>query len=354
MIVRTIAAGQLAGIDWTAPGKHVYAIDFGEGPAPLLGVVNAPAAGRTLLLTGGVHGDEYDGPVVLTDLLDSIDPATVHGRLIVMPVANPGGLALRQRHMTDGSDLNRSFPGRADGSLSERTAYALNEVIIPLADIVYDLHSGGIDHAIMPSVIVNRRATIAEADAAIDAALAFGAPVVIVMLQDGHAKMMDGAAELQGKVFGCAEIGSLGAITPTSLAIARNGVARLMAHCGLQAAPSDGLRRRPETKLLAAMVSDCMLRAEEDGVFVPALHLGDGVGRDGLVGRLLHLDDATRKPMTIRSKLAGEVYVIHAGGPLRRGDAIATIAQPVDESALRALTRPEEVLSFTPSGPRRA
>lgn len=342
MSALAILSADLPHLNWDAPGRQLYAIDFGSGQPSPLAVVNGVEAGPTLLLIGGVHGDEYDGPAVLTEVIRTIDPAALRGRLIVMPVANPTGLERRQRHVGDGRDLNRSFPGRHDGALSERIADVIDRILIPRADIVYDIHAGGVDNAILPSVIFNRRATVAEADAAVDSALAFAAPYAIVMEQNGHATMLDYAAERQGKVFGCVEMGSFGSITPTTLRITRTGVENILVHAGLvrSSPPAAAAGQLPATRALAAMHADCHLVAPADGLFVPALHLGDAIAAGGTIGELIDVHAPLQPPMPLVCARGGEVYVVHSGGPVRRGDLIATIAQPVSEAELRRLARP--------------
>ena len=107
------------------------------------------AAGRSprprLVITAGIHGDEYEGPRAITDLLGTLDPAALEGTVVAVPVANPPAFAAGTRTSPlDGLNLARIFPGDPDGTISQRIAYTLVERIVRGADLLVDLHSGGV------------------------------------------------------------------------------------------------------------------------------------------------------------------------------------------------------------------
>ena len=100
--------------------------------------------GPTALLTGGNHGDEYEGPIALQELAATLDPAQVTGRLIILPMMNqPAFAAGRRCSPIDGGNMNRSFPGRPDGTVTQKIAHYIATELVPLADVVLDFHSGG-------------------------------------------------------------------------------------------------------------------------------------------------------------------------------------------------------------------
>ena len=95
-----------------------------------------------LAAIAGVHGDEPDGVLALLDFSDQCDPARLHGTIVLIPVANPPAFAAHQRRSPlDGLDLNRTFPGKPDGTPSERLAYRLVHDVLTGADFVFTLHS---------------------------------------------------------------------------------------------------------------------------------------------------------------------------------------------------------------------
>ena len=95
-----------------------------------------------LVCVAGIHGDEPEGMRALMELADELDPTKLKGELVLIPVANPSAFGAGSRvSPLDGLDLNRIFPGRANGSASERLAHALFEQVLSKADFVFALHS---------------------------------------------------------------------------------------------------------------------------------------------------------------------------------------------------------------------
>ena len=114
-------------------------------------VIEGTQKGPNLLILGGVHGDEFESMAAIRRLLDHLDPAALRGRLTAIPVVNEAAYWRGQRTAEDELDLARTCPGRADGSITERTAHAVSEEI-RRADYLIDLHSGGIVMEFYPTV----------------------------------------------------------------------------------------------------------------------------------------------------------------------------------------------------------
>ena len=101
-------------------------------------------SGPTALLTGGNHGDEYEGPVALFNFAGRTRIADIQGRVIVVPAMNYPAFEVATRvSPIDGLNLNRIFPGRPDGTVTEIIADYFSRILLPLADYVLDIHSGG-------------------------------------------------------------------------------------------------------------------------------------------------------------------------------------------------------------------
>jgi predicted deacylase len=121
--------------------------DGNDATYPLV-VVAGPAPGPVVALVAGIHGDEYEGPAALRRVLDQLNPARVRGRVVVVPVAHTAAFAAGTRvSPIDGLNLARCFPGDANGTITLRLAHDLFETIACPADILVDLHSGGVRYA---------------------------------------------------------------------------------------------------------------------------------------------------------------------------------------------------------------
>src|SRR6185312_6423005 len=101
-------------------------------------------SGPTALLTGANHGDEYEGPIALFDLARTLRSEDVAGRVIILPAMNyPAFRAGTRTSPIDRGNLNRIFPGRADGGVTQKIADYIQRYLLPIADFVLDIHSGG-------------------------------------------------------------------------------------------------------------------------------------------------------------------------------------------------------------------
>ena len=115
---------------------------WGSVMIPLTVVRNG--TGPTALLTGGNHGDEYEGPIALYDLARRLKADDVTGRVIIIPGMNQPAFAAGTRTSPiDRGNMNRAFPGRPDGTVTEKIADYFQRVLLPMADVVLDFHSGG-------------------------------------------------------------------------------------------------------------------------------------------------------------------------------------------------------------------
>ncbi len=105
--------------------------------------------GPHLLITAGVHGDEFEPMAATRRLMSEIDPEALCGKVTLVPVVNESAFRLGRRTGEDGKDLARTCPGREDGSLTEQVAFALSR-LIRSADFYIDLHTGGTGLMVLP------------------------------------------------------------------------------------------------------------------------------------------------------------------------------------------------------------
>ncbi|SDV11838.1 N(2)-acetyl-L-2,4-diaminobutanoate deacetylase DoeB [Pseudomonas mucidolens] len=279
--------------------------------------------GPTALLTGGNHGDEYEGPVALSKLAQGLSAADVSGRLIIVPFMNtPAFRAGRRTSPVDQGNLNRSFPGKPDGSVTEKIADYFTRTLLPLADIVLDIHSGGRTLDFLPFAACHVLAD-KQQQAQCEAGMrAFNAPYSMRMLELDAGAMYDTAAESQGKVFVTTELGGGGSSTARSVAIAERGVRNLLVHAGIL----QGEIEYRESKLLDMPAADCFIASEHDGLLEMCRDLGDTVRQGDVIARVY---DATRSGVAAveyRAARSGLLAARHFPGLVQCGDTVAVIA----------------------------
>src|SRR5690606_5883896 len=114
------------------------------GVARLPLVLISGRAGPTALLISGSHGDEYEGQIILSRLIENLNPDDVSGRVIILPAAHPPAvIAGRRTSPFDNGNLNRSFTAHQAATLADKIALLIKAELLPIADAVVDLHSGG-------------------------------------------------------------------------------------------------------------------------------------------------------------------------------------------------------------------
>jgi predicted deacylase len=295
-----------------------------------LGVI-ARGRGPTVILAGGNHGDEYEGPIVLGELLRGLDPGRVHGRLIVLPALNlPAVEAGRRVSPLDGLNLNRSFPGDPLGSPTRQIAAFLAQELFPLADAFLDLHSGGSSLVMLPSAIVEPAADPALAARIRAAAAAFDAPMQVIIPNRGDPRTSTATAVRAGLVALGTELGGGGGVSPAALRIARQGVTNVLAHLGALEAEVQLPAPRP---LFSLAGPGAHLLAPEPGVFEPFHDLGAEVAEGQPAGRLHFLPDPRREPVTLHYGAGGVLYGRRQPGPVRAGSCCLVVAQPAEAGA---------------------
>lgn len=199
-----------ATVDFEKDGRQIGAIHiplsshddaWGVVPVPVGVIKNG--TGPTVILEGGNHGDEYEGPIALSELLRDLDPALVSGRLIIVPAINLPAVAAGHRvSPVDGLNLNRVFPGDPLGTTTRQIAAYLNDVIFPMGDAFIDLHSGGSSLDIIPSAIIEPGQTPEKHAANVRAVTAFGTSIAVVIDNRGGPDTGCGPSP-DGPVAGC-------------------------------------------------------------------------------------------------------------------------------------------------------
>src|ERR1043166_2189173 len=140
--------------------------------------------GPTVLLSGANHGDEYEGPLALFDLARSLRAEEVTGRVIILPAMNyPAFRAGTRTSPIDKGNMNRSFPGRPDGTVTAKIADYIQRQLLPLADVVLDIHSGGRTLGFLPCAAAHRLPDKAQEARCVAAMAAFDAPYSMMLLE---------------------------------------------------------------------------------------------------------------------------------------------------------------------------
>lgn len=252
--------------------------------------------GRTLWLHGQVHGDEINGMVASLRFANSLDPSTMSGNLVVTPTGNPQALdARRKRNPYDELDLDQSYPGRADGMITERVAHALFEEVRGVADVLINLHTMNPLFDSRPYCVYKTPPNDLVKEDDLLAAMAPFFPVLVCRQDVG------GKGELPGNIAGaldyqclaagiCAfmlELGAGNRYQPEHIERAEMGFRVLARSMGI-------LPGAPAAEDSAASLRNVSRRgwitADEGGLFVPRFCAGDRVPQGASLGDVIALD----------------------------------------------------------------
>jgi N-alpha-acetyl-L-2,4-diaminobutyrate deacetylase len=326
-------------IDLNRPGKQIGYFSIPQSPHDdAWGTVQVPLAvvkngtGPTVLIEAGNHGDEYEGPIALGELLREIDPAEISGRIIAIPAINIRAVEAGMRiSPVDGLNFNRCFPGDFDGTLTRQIAAYVNDCLFPVSDYFLDLHSGGSSLMILPSAIIERSPTPEGHRRNIKATLAFGAPTVVMVDNLGETRTSTAAANLQGLIVIGSEMAGGGLVGQDALAICRRGIRNVLKYAGVLKGEPD-IPSDANARVLKVPGSEGYIISDEDGVFEPLSALGSIVRKGDVAGRIHFLRSPSREPVTLYHPIDGIVFAKRQPGRVRPGNCCFVLANDYSDA----------------------
>ncbi len=295
-------------------------------PVPV--VVLRNGEGPTVLLTAGIHGDEYEGQIALRRLVHELPLPELTGRIILLPAVNaPAVRAATRCSPLDGANMNRAFPGSAAGGPTAALAGFILEHLVPLADFVLDLHSGGASGLYCDQAFLCLAEDPVLRAKGIEAAAWLGAPVTYAIPADPAYGDFDGAVLARGVPLLSSEFGGGALASPTSVGRAVAGVRRILHWAGVW---------RGDLTALGTIYSvpAGRLLAPRAGLFEPLFEAGETVVAGALAGRLFDLDEPLRPPVELRFPAGGIVVNRYRPALVPAGAILATMAEPRAPDAL--------------------
>lgn len=286
-------------------------------------LLNGQHPGPTLVVTAGIHGGEYPCVEAAARLGRTLDPAHLHGQLILLPSANPLAFSARSIYITpvDGKNLNRVFPGDPSGTFTEAWAAWLFENVIRQADLYIDMHGGDMIEALVPFVSYNITGN-AQVDAqAKKMAHAYGIRAILVRDQPGGLGGTTYAAAARvGIPALLTEAGGQGLLDEPSVVILQSGVRRVMSAFDMYPSITDP-GEAPEV-----FTGWNWLTSNADGLFYPAVHVGEHVEKGQALGHIADIFGTTLQ--TLEAPVSGEILFLVTSLAMNTGDPLMAIAYP--------------------------
>jgi len=294
-----------------------------EGTRIPVSVVHGARPGPVLALVAGTHGYEYTSIVALPRVRARLDPARMSGSVILVHMANPPSFYGRRIYVgPDGKNLNRTYPGRRDGTLSERIAEAITREVVARATHLADMHCGDGNESLRPYSYWMVSGNEAVDQGSKEMALAFGLQHIVIDRQRpvDPAKSVYTAttAILRGKPAITTESGGMGLTDHASVAAQETGAMSLLAHLKiLEGAPS--ARAANPVWINRSEV----IRTPATGVWHPNVEKMQSVAAGTLLGRVT--DPFGKTLHEARAPFAGEILYVVATPPVSEGEPLAMV-----------------------------
>jgi len=298
-----------------------------EGTSLPISVIHGAKPGPVLGLVAGVHGQEYTPVLALQRLRASIDPKTLSGTVIMVHVANMPSYLARTIYYSpvDGKNLNRVFPGKPDGTISERIADVITREVISRSTHVVDLHCGDGNESLRPYLywITTGGEKVAEAGRRM--ALAFGMDHIVVDRErptdPANSVYLSNTAITRGKPALTIESGGMGEIHSDDIARIERGVWGLMKHLKMTAAGPD-----PVTAPVILERSE-VVRSNFTGIFYPLVEKGQTVAAGAVIGRVTDFHGTVLEE--IKAPFAGEILYIVGTPAMNKGEPVGYVGTTV-------------------------
>jgi len=286
-------------------------------------ILHGTTPGPTLALVAGVHGMEYIPILGLQRLRASIDPTTLRGTILMVHVANMPSFLGRTIYYSpvDGKNLNRCYPGKSDGTVSERIAFAITSQPIEQCDYLLDLHSGDGNESLRPYVYWITTGPAEVADMGRKMALASGFDHVIVdrgrPTDPAASVYLSNTAILRGKPALTVESGYLAVTDEASIARIERAVAGWLKLLGMRSEGPD-----PVQQPIMIERSE-VLTSKKTGIWYPMVERGHTVAQGTVIGRVTDFFGKTLEE--IRAPFAGEILYVVGTPAMNAGEPVAFV-----------------------------
>jgi len=288
--------------------------------------ITGRSPGPHLLITGGVHGDEFEPMAAVRRLMAEIDESRLHGEVTLVPVVNEPAFRRGQRTAEDGLDLARTCPGRADGTITEQIAFALSE-LIRSAELYIDLHTGGTRLTVLPLSGYSLHKDAAVLAAQRRMARAFGLPIIWGTDPNLDGRSLSVARDANVPAI-YAEYHGGGQFDPAGVAAYVHGCLNVMAEFGLlenAAVPPAEPPLISEDDRPGSGHMQINHPAPCGGFFEASVELGQHVHANDVLGRVI--DPLGKRVEVIRARYAGMVIVLHTFARVDDGVSVAVILE---------------------------
>ncbi len=297
-------------------------IALGYIPIPI-GIV-ANSEGPTVLIIGGVHGDEFEGPVSVLKLLHELNPSDIKGRIIGLPALNAPAVQIASRvSPIDNGNLNRAFPGDPNGTPTQMIADFIENSLMPICDVVIDLHSGGKAAWFTPLSMAVLNDSVSMSKRNLELAEAFGSRCIWLMGELNDDRSVNFAALRNNIPMIAAELGGGGQVTPSALAVGEHGIRNCLRH--LSVLSGDVSKRKSPPIYFRITTHTQHIYSPHRGLFEPNFSPGDMIKKDESVGFIHDIEQIDKPSTRVKFPQNGIAFSRCHRGMVARGEQLAIV-----------------------------
>jgi predicted deacylase len=286
-------------------------------------VVNGAKPGKILALVSGAHGTEYVSIIAIEKLIAQLDPTQVTGTVILVPLVNIASFEQKVPHVNpiDNKSMNRFYPGKADGTQTERASYLITKQIVERCDYLIDYHGGDLDESLRPYAYWGPTGHEAQDRISKEMVLAFGLDHIIIWSErptdPAATRYLDNTATVRGKPSIVVEAGHAGTVETDDVNLLVNGTLSTMR--ALKMLP--GEPHVIENPVWIEKLSDVL--ADGPGIWYPLVKRGTYVSAGMKLGIITdYFGKVIAEP---RAPATGVVLHVNAVPSLKKGDNIADL-----------------------------
>lgn len=288
-------------------------------------VINGAQPGPTLALVSGAHGTEYASIIAVEKLIGTLDPAQISGKVILLPLVNIASFERKVPHVNpvDGKSMNRFYPGKADGTQTERASYLITKQVVERSDYLIDYHGGDLDENLTPYAYWPKTGDAKQDAVTHDMAVAFGLPMIIITTdrpKDPNAsRYLDNTANTRGKPAIAVEAGYAGKVETDDVQSLVNGTLSVMRY--LKMLP--GVPSNVESPLWIGKIDT--VASDQTGIFYPLVKRGAYVEKGTKIG---YVTDYFGKVISeARAPAAGIILYVCSVPTMKKDDTVAYVGE---------------------------
>ena len=286
-------------------------------------VIHGAKPGPVLALVSGAHGTEYTSIIALEKLIGRLDPAEISGTVIIVPLVNIPSFEQKVPHINpiDGKSMNRMYPGKMEGTQTERASFLITKQVVEQCDHLIDLHGGDLDESLRPYSYWTKTGNDNQDRISRDMVLAFGLDHIIISADrpkdPSASRYLENTATTRGKPSITVEAGYAGTVETDDLSALVDGCLSVMRYLKMLPGATSTIEHPVWVEKIATITS------EQTGIFYPLVRRGTYVEQGMKIGYVT--DYVGKTVFEARATAAGVILYICAVPSMAKGATIANV-----------------------------